>query len=321
MTDIMDNTCTYTPLVSVIVPVYNAAQTLERCVEGILAQSFSDFELILVDDGSTDASGAICAAYSDADSRVVVVSQPNKGVSAARNAGLDRARARYVAYCDSDDTVKDYWLSSMVAVAEKAGMIVCGYNILRPGEHEWTQETLGHTEIFTDDDVLLETLLGKRLFQFIWNKLFKMSLIRESGLRFDESFTIFEDEYFVLGYIRLVHRVICIPECGYNYWCPPDFMKKYDFGIDAFRKVVELIYEIAGTSSGKLRLPSIVYWYKVALGRYALSHTFEATREHLEFARRLAVSFHDGALNHVMLRIFPLHAVYLILRWQAHRMK
>ena len=133
MTDIMDNTCTYTPLVSVIVPVYNAAQTLERCVEGILAQSFSDFELILVDDGSTDASGAICAAYSDADSRVVVVSQPNKGVSAARNAGLDRARGRYVAFCDSDDTVKDYWLSSMVVVAEKAGMIVCGYNILRPG--------------------------------------------------------------------------------------------------------------------------------------------------------------------------------------------
>ena len=314
MTDIMDNTCTYTPLVSVIVPVYNAAQTLERCVEGILAQSFSDFELILVDDGSTDASGAICAAYSDADSRVVVVSQPNKGVSAARNAGLDRARGRYVAFCDSDDTVKDYWLSSMVAVAEKAGMIVCGYNILRPGEHEWTQETLGHTEIFTDDDVLLETLLGKRLFQFIWNKLFKMSLIRESGLRFDESFTIFEDEYFVLGYIRLVHRVICIPECGYNYWCPPDFMKKYDFGIDSFQSVVERIYEIVKDVPGRLHLPSVVYWYKVALGRYVASHTYRQSARYLQFAKRLADTFNDGPMSHLSVRILPPRLLYWLLR-------
>ena len=314
MTDIMDNTCTYTPLVSVIVPVYNAAQTLERCVEGILAQSFSDFELILVDDGSTDASGAICAAYSDADSRVVVVSQPNKGVSAARNAGLDRARGRYVAFCDSDDTVKDYWLSSMVVVAEKAGMIVCGYNILRPGEHEWTQETLGHTEIFTDDDVLLETLLGKRLFQFIWNKLFKMSLIRESGLRFDESFTIFEDEYFVLGYIRLVHRVICIPECGYNYWCPPDFMKKYDFGIDSFQSVVERIYEIVKDVPGRLHLPSVVYWYKVALGRYVASHTYRQSAGYLQFAKRLADTFNDGPMSHLSVRILPPRLLYWLLR-------
>ena len=281
MTDIMDNTCTCTPLVSVIVPVYNAAQTLERCVEGILAQSFSDFELILVDDGSTDASGAICAAYSDADSRVVVVSQPNKGVSAARNAGLDRARGRYVAFCDSDDTVKDYWLSSMVAVAEKAGMIVCGYNILRPGEHEWTQETLGHTEIFTDDDVLLETLLGKRLFQFIWNKLFKMSLIRESGLRFDESFTIFEDEYFVLG---------------------------------SFQSVVERIYEIVKDVPGRLHLPSVVYWYKVALGRYVSSHTYRQSAGYLQFAKRLADTFNDGPMSHLSVRILPPRLLYWLLR-------
>ena len=317
----MDGNAIGRPSVTVIVPVYNAAATLERCVESILAQSFRDFELLLVNDGSTDASGRICGEYERKDPRVRVLSHPNRGVSAARNLGLDNASGKFVAFCDSDDSVKDFWLSSMMSVSGKAGLVVCGYNIHRTEPEGWASHTLGHTEIFTDDDVLLETLLRERLLQFVWNKLFNLDIIREAGHRFEESFSIFEDEYFVLGYIRHIGKVICIPECGYDYRLPPDFMKKYDFGIDAFRKVVELIYEIAGTSSGKLRLPSIVYWYKVALGRYALSHTFEATREHLEFARRLAVSFHDGALNHVMLRIFPLHAVYLILRRQALRMK
>ena len=306
------------PAVSVIVPVYNSASTLERCLESLLAQSFTDFEIILVDDGSTDGSADICAGYSRHDSRIKVISQPNRGVSAARNLGLDNASGEYVAFCDSDDMVRPSWLSSMMAAAGKAGLVVCGYNIYRNDTGEWEQKTLGHTEIFTDDDVLLETLLSCSLLQFVWNKLFNMKIIRESGLRFEESFNVFEDEYFVHGYIMNKCKGICIPEFTYDYWHPADFMKKYDFGIDSFKAVVERIYAIVKNVQGHLRLPSIVYWYKIALGRYVSTHSYEESKDYLLFARKLAISFHDGPLNHLTVRFLPPGLLYLLLKAVHH---
>lgn len=96
-----------TPKISCIVPVYNVEKYLRRCVDSILAQTFTDFELILVDDGSPDGCPAICDEYAEKDSRVRVIHQENKGVSAARNAGLDMARGEYVCFVDGDDEVSE----------------------------------------------------------------------------------------------------------------------------------------------------------------------------------------------------------------------
>ena len=93
------------PSVSVIVPVYNAENTLRACVDSVLAQTAADFELILIDDGSRDASGLICDAYAEQDERIRVIHQKNAGVSAARNAGMDQARGEYVLVVDSDDSM------------------------------------------------------------------------------------------------------------------------------------------------------------------------------------------------------------------------
>ena len=93
------------PRVSVIVPVYNVKPYLKRCVDSIIVQSFVDFELILVDDGSTDGSGEICDTYARADGRVQVLHKPNGGLSDARNHGLDRARGAYITFIDSDDLI------------------------------------------------------------------------------------------------------------------------------------------------------------------------------------------------------------------------
>lgn len=302
------------PAISVIVPVYNSSQTLRRCLESLLSQTFRDFELILVDDGSTDASLSVCREYEASDSRVKVLAQANRGVSSARNLGLENAVGDYVAFCDSDDMVRESWLAAMNAVAGKAGLVVSGYDMYYPDKDEWRTYTLGHTEIFTDDDELMETLLKERLLQFVWNKLFSLKVIRENSLRFDETFSVFEDEYFVLNYIRCIRTVICIPEHDYRYWLPAGFMKKYDFGIDAFRKVVELIYSIVGDTPGKLHLPSIVYWYKVALARYSSAHTFRQTEGYIAFARKLAKTFHDGPMNHLALRYLPMRLLYMMFR-------
>ena len=92
-----------TPLISVIVPIYNVEEYLSGCLESILSQNFSDFEIICIDDGSTDESGSILEMYASKDSRIRTVHQENKGLSSARNVGLDMARGEYIAFCDSDD--------------------------------------------------------------------------------------------------------------------------------------------------------------------------------------------------------------------------
>ena len=106
-------------LVSIIVPVYNVEQYLRRCIESILSQTYHNFELILVDDGSTDSSGAICDEYALADERIHVIHKPNGGVSSARNAGIDTAKGEYILFVDSDDRVEPQHISNMIPSADE----------------------------------------------------------------------------------------------------------------------------------------------------------------------------------------------------------
>ena len=114
--------------ISIIVPVYNAEKTLPRCIDSILAQTFTDYELILVDDGSSDGSLSVCSAYAARDSRIRVLHQENAGVSAARNAGLDAAAGKYIMFCDSDDEVEPEWcaLLHQEIEAHPDSWVLCG---------------------------------------------------------------------------------------------------------------------------------------------------------------------------------------------------
>ena len=103
-----------TPKISVIVPVYKVEQYLHRCIDSILSQSFTDFELLLIDDGSPDNCGKICDEYTQKDSRVRVFHKPNGGVSSARNLGLDNAKGKWIAFIDSDDFVEKEYLEKLL---------------------------------------------------------------------------------------------------------------------------------------------------------------------------------------------------------------
>ena len=115
--------------VSVIIPAYNVECFIEQCIDSILAQSFDDFELILVDDGSTDRSGVICDEYTNIDARVKVVHQPNAGLPAARKVGINIAQGDYVLFVDADDWVDPQHIESLVKKAEKdkADVVLCGF--------------------------------------------------------------------------------------------------------------------------------------------------------------------------------------------------
>ena len=204
--------------VSVIVPVYNAAAVLARGVDSILAQSFQDFELILVDDGSSDDSGAICDEYAARDSRVKVFHQTNAGVSAARNAGLRAACGEWVTFVDSDDMVLDCFLASLVAAVgrdESVDLAYCGYAIVdgKTSIKTFKTETyIGKKQIH---DALTQTDLLYRCSP--WAKLFRRSVIVENGLRFDENLSISEDRLFLYNYLVHVRGIAVTSQVGYLY--------------------------------------------------------------------------------------------------------
>ena len=181
--------------VSVIVPVYNAEKTLERCVRSLMAQTLRSIEILLVNDGSPDRSPEICRQLASGDGRIRVIDKPNGGVSSARNAGLDAARGEYVMFCDSDDWVEPDWCESMLAIYSPGDMVIC---------------EIDRADLKTEHDTQTEDAERRELLHFpllacsLWNKLFLRSAIEQAGLRFDEKLRLGEDFCFVLAYLCLI---------------------------------------------------------------------------------------------------------------------
>lgn len=203
------------PRISIIVPVYNPGKYLRECIDSILAQTFSDFELILIDDGSTDSSPAICDNYATRDSRIHVIHQPNSGVSAARNAGLDSARGEWISFIDSDDTINPKMLETLLnsAINEKADIVMCDlYFEYENGErkeyktYSWTKEgDLGIAEFIATP------------WTIICNTLHRKSLYLNGMIRCPEKISYCEDFHLI---IRLLFNASCISKVNlplYNY--------------------------------------------------------------------------------------------------------
>ena len=207
-----------THTISVIVPVYKAEKTLKRCVNGILCQTFQDFELILVDDGSPDGSGAICEEYAAKNQRIRVIHQQNQGASAARNTGLDAATGNYIAFCDSDDLVSPFWLERMVSLAQP--------DTLPMGSYCRKIENLGQTkslDIPSGQWVNVDQYWRfnrSGIAGFLWNALYFRGIIEENHLRLrtqHEKGDYNEDLLFALNYVRHIRRIVYTGYSDYLY--------------------------------------------------------------------------------------------------------
>ena len=184
------------PKISIIVPVYNVEKYLEKCIDSILNQSFRDFELILVDDGSTDNSGYVCDRYKDQDNRIIVIHKENGGVSSARNRGLDIARGDFIGFMDSDDFIhKDmYKILYDNLIKNEADLAIC------KAQNVYQDETIKlnnivedfPVKVLTSKDALKKLYNIRTTFVYAWNKLYKRELFEE--LRYPEN-KIYEDEW------------------------------------------------------------------------------------------------------------------------------
>lgn len=190
------------PRYSVIIPVYNAEKTLRRCIDSIIRQRYQDFELILVNDGSTDRSGAICHDYAGKDPRIVCIDKPNGGVSSARNMGLDHASGKYILFVDSDDHVADNYFEILEQIDDGTEFDFALFsNAFVKGDQITRRIVKPGRYLDFDSSVaaFCENLQNKYIYE-PWNKRYVNRIIQEGGLRFREKLYIGEDKVFSLAY-------------------------------------------------------------------------------------------------------------------------
>lgn len=205
--------------ISIIVPVYNVSQYLRRCIDSILAQSFKDFELILIDDGSTDDSGRICDEYASKDSRVFALHKQNGGVSSARNAGLNHAHGDWVAFVDSDDWLERNYLAIFLKqITSVTDLVLQSFWNHWENTEKTTAVILPTREIHGNYRLVqwLEETPGVHN-GFIWHRLFKRALIEKEHIRFAEDIHFAEDGWFFFRYLKNAQYFNLTSEAGYHY--------------------------------------------------------------------------------------------------------
>lgn len=206
---------TLTPDISIIVPVYNAEKYLHRCVDSILAQTFTNFELILVDDGSPDGSGAICDKYAKNDNRVKVIHKENGGVASARQCGIDNATGEYTIHADPDDWVEPNMLQELYNKAKEtdADMVICDFYV--DTENECVYRTQNVSSITSS--VVLKDLLFHRLHGSLWNKLIRLACYTENNIKFIKDLNYFEDYLVCLKILMHDIKIAYLDQAFYHY--------------------------------------------------------------------------------------------------------
>lgn len=198
-------------LISIVIPVYNCDQLLERCLLSVKDQSYENFEVLIINDGSLDGSEQICLKFSQSDPRFKYYYKENGGVSSARNLGLKKANGRYLTFVDSDDYVDSDYLLNLVSKIRQGSLVQCSFKKISG----YTIEPVICTEREFTTSTKIEILDHIR--GFCCSKMFDMDIIRRYDIKFDREITLAEDLCFILEYLRYVNEVTFAPETDYNY--------------------------------------------------------------------------------------------------------
>ena len=198
-------------LISVIVPVYNVERYLEKCLDGILAQTYGNLEILVIDDGSTDRCGAICDSYALRDPRIRVFHTENRGLSCARNLGLDHAKGDWIGFVDSDDWIEPDMYEVLLRRAEETGadIVECGF--WREGS---VPEKTARHSLMLSGKAAVKALLQDKLSNCVWNKLWKRLCFETIRFPADR---VFEDIATTYRIFNAVLLISCVPAAKYHY--------------------------------------------------------------------------------------------------------
>lgn len=305
--------------VSVIIPVYNAADFLRKCVDSVRHQTLTDIEILLIDDGSTDSSGSLCDALAGEDKRIRVLHKQNEGAGLSRNAGLSLAKGEYISFVDADDTVAPNMLETLYteAVRSDADMAMTGVNhvggIVFEGEdvEKFGFET---REVFETPEALKRLVLGMvgalpeekedtRYSYSVWKNIYRRTVIEENGIRFvSERVVASEDMLFLIDFVFCIDRAVGVPGALYNYYRnASSFSKAYQSG--RFERAKQQMKEVARRLERKIPPKEFAPYCArqlQAYARVALSQEFMRLKTNpecrAEVNRNVRKILHDPAL-------------------------
>lgn len=272
------------PIISIIVPVFNAEKFLIACIESILSQSYSNWELILVNDGSSDNSPRICDTYAIKDSRIKVIHKDNQGVSKARNSGLEIASGEYICFIDSDDAIDLHLFENVLPYIEKQiDCIVYGYDRIHNGKLEkfilpYQKESciIGANKI----ENFIWELKFYNLFVPLWNKIYKRSIIEKNNLRNERDITINEDLIFNQRFFHYIITLsyVNIPLYHYTLFSSDNCLSKRICDPYTLLKVSRIISETSFQNSSCKKLSIFDKYYYWDFLRLAYLNAFHLSK-------------------------------------------
>ena len=276
--------------ISIIVPVYNVEKYLNKCVDSILNQTFKEFELILVDDGSPDNSGAICDQYAKKDSRVKVIHKENGGLSSARNAGIEVAQGKYLGFIDSDDYIAEDMYEILYQNIKKYNADISSVELISVYNDRFKLKDYSpEIKVLNQEQAMQVVLEGTDFYAYAWNKLYNRNLFNE--IRFPKGKT-FEDAFIIMKILKRANKVVISNVEKYFYVkrqnsiMSSTFSKKTFDVIDAWEEDKNNIIKLYPELSDVYR-KRICWAHFFVLDKALLSNSKESTTVIIELKKKL----------------------------------
>lgn len=207
------------PLVSIIIPIYNAENFIDRCLNSILNQSFKNYVVYMINDGSTDNTLNKLESFSKNDSRFILINKDNSGVGTTRNFGLNLVKTKYTVFIDSDDTIEKDYLKLMIDESEinDFDITICDYNIIKNGINTIFNNSSACKNT-NDSNELISSMLEHKIWGVLWNKLIKTEVYRDNNISFIDGVNMWEDLYFCINILCNTKKVGHVKKPLYNYY-------------------------------------------------------------------------------------------------------
>lgn len=269
---------------SVIIPVYNAEKTLRRCLDSLVKQAFSDYELLLINDGSTDGSDVICREYANAYSCIRYFAKENGGVSSARNLGLEQARGEYILFVDSDDYVSNGYFAGIDQELTQYRPDLLMFGAANIGVEKRVRITGAYQE--TEESNIASRIadaMQRYLFSSLWNKVFYRQIIEQNYIRFEKNLSIGEDQVFLFAYAMHIRSVASIESILYNV----DVSDGNSLSRKARPYLTEQLMEVNrrmyGVYQAVPHAPEAAKYYETALSWMTYRSAYSCCKELLKF--------------------------------------
>lgn len=279
------------PLISIIIPVYNTGDYLTKCLDSVSKQTYRNIEIIIVDDGSTDCSGAVCDEFANQDKRCIVIHKENEGVSKARNTALKIAKGEYIGFVDSDDIIEnDMYYSLYKNIIEyETDISICNQTKVTKNTRELLYTSTKKVMLFDSDEAIKEVLYDRAFIGSPCNKLFKSELI--CGIFFDEDIYFAEDKIFVIKAFLRAKKIVFDLESKYNYIvrqnssCTSEFTEKTFTYHIAQERIIEIIEEKKDFDLKECAIASLMLCDIILLGKL-----YGKREEQKDYCKRLQSS-------------------------------